>query len=133
MPLRGRDLISISDLSPEELAEVLNTALVLKGRGRLSFLRGKTLALLFEKPSLRTRVSFDVAMRQLGGDCLYLSPAEVGLGQREPVRDVARALGRYVDGIAARTFAHSAVEELARHSPVPVINALSDGEHPCQA
>jgi ornithine carbamoyltransferase len=94
---------------------------------------GKTLALVFEKPSLRTRVSFDVGMRQLGGECVYVSPAEVGLGNREPVEDVARVLSRYVDCIAARTFAHSTVEELGRWSEVPVINALSEGEHPCQA
>jgi len=98
-----------------------------------SILGGKTLALLFEKPSLRTRVSFDVAMQQLGGHALYLSPAEVGLGEREPVADVARVLSRYVDAIAARTFKHETVEELARWADVPVINALSDGEHPCQA
>ena len=96
-------------------------------------LAGRVLALLFEKPSLRTRVSFDVGMRQLGGECLYLSPAEVGLDSREPVKDVARVLSRYVDGIAARTFEHQTVEELARWADVPVINALSEGEHPCQA
>ena len=105
----------------------------LKDGDRRSLLAGKTLALVFEKPSLRTRVSFDVAMRQLGGDCIYLSPAEVGLGTREPVEDVARVLSRYVDCIAARTFAHETVEELARWAEAPVINALSDGEHPCQA
>ena len=96
-------------------------------------LAGKTLALLFEKPSLRTRVSFDVGMRQLGGDCIYVSPAEVGLGTREPVEDVARVMSRYVDCIAARTFAQETVEQLARWADVPVINALSEGEHPCQA
>jgi ornithine carbamoyltransferase len=131
--LRGRDLLSITDLSPEELAHVLETARALKDDGPQSLLAGKALALVFEKPSLRTRVSFDVAMRQLGGDSIYLSPAEVGLGTREPVEDVARVLGRYVDCIAARTFAHETVEELARWAEVPVINALSDGEHPCQA
>ncbi len=131
--MRGRDLLSIADLSPEGLARVLKTARVLKGSGPQSLAAGKTLALVFEKPSLRTRVSFDVAMRQLGGDCIYLSPAEVGLGTREPVEDVARVLGRYVDCVAARTFAHKTVEELARWAEVPVINALSDGEHPCQA
>jgi ornithine carbamoyltransferase len=131
--LRGRDLLSITDLSSEELALVLKTAAALKAGGRRSLLVGKTLALLFEKPSLRTRVSFDVAMRQLGGDCMYLSPAEVGLGTREPVEDVARVMSRYVDCIAARTFAHETVEQLAHWSNAPVINALSDGEHPCQA
>ncbi len=112
---------------------MLRTATALKAGGRRSVLPGKTLALLFEKPSLRTRVSFDVAMRQLGGDCIYLSPAEVGLGTREPVEDVARVMSRYVDCIAARTFAHETVEELARWADAPVINALSQGEHPCQA
>jgi ornithine carbamoyltransferase len=108
-------------------------ALQMKNGRSVSILGGKTLALLFEKPSLRTRVSFDVAMQQLGGHALYLSPAEVGLGEREPVADVARVLGRCVDAIAARTFKHETVEELARWADVPVINALSDGEHPCQA
>ena len=127
--VRGRDLLSITDLSPDELAHVLETARALKeglrpvpqrqaGSGQASnetmrsgesdsrrLLAGKTLALLFEKPSLRTRVSFDVGMRQLGGDCIYVSPAEVGLGTREPVEDVARVMSRYVDCIAARTFA----------------------------
>lgn len=131
--LRGRDLLSITDLSPEELARVLETARALKDSDDRALLAGKMLALVFEKPSLRTRVSFGVAMRQLGGDCIYLSPAEVGLGTREPVEDVARVLSRYVDCIAARTFAHETVEELARWADAPVINALSDGEHPCQA
>ena len=131
--MRGRDLISISDLSSQELEHVLETALALRQAQGERMLAGKTLALVFEKPSLRTRVSFEVAMRQLGGECIYLSPPEVGLGEREPVSDVARVLSRYVDCIAARTFAHSTVEELARHAEVPVINALSDGEHPCQA
>ncbi len=110
-----------------------DTALRLKNGGSSSLLAGKNLALLFEKPSLRTRVSFEVAMRQLGGHALYLSPAEVGLGKREPVADVARVLSRQVDVVAARTFEHKTVEELARWAEVPVINALSDGEHPCQA
>lgn len=135
--MRGRDLLSITDLSPEELSHVLETARALKvslGQAQGErMLAGKTLALLFEKPSLRTRVSFDVGMRQLGGDCIYVSPAEVGLGTREPVEDVARVMSRYVDCIAARTFAQETVEQLARWADVPVINALSDGEHPCQA
>ncbi len=131
--MRGRDLLSIADLSPDELSNLLDTARALKNSGHGGLLAGKTLALLFEKPSLRTRVSFDVGMRQLGGDCIYISPAEVGLGTREPVADVARVLSRYVDCIAARTFAQETVEELARWSDAPVINALSEGEHPCQA
>lgn len=131
--MHGRDLISIADLSPEDVQRVVDTALQTKNGRALSILAGKTLALLFEKPSLRTRVSFEVAMQQLGGCALYLSPEEVGLGEREPVADVARVLSRYVDAIAARTFKHETVEELARWADVPVINALSDGEHPCQA
>ena len=156
--MRGRDLISVADFSAPELDHVLDTAMALKDAGRLALrepparvaapeagpgrvwrqgerglLAGKTLALVFEKPSLRTRVSFDVAMRHLGGDCIYLSPPEVGLGQRETPADVARVLSRYVDGIAARTFQTETVVELARYASVPVINALSDSEHPCQA
>jgi len=131
--LHGRHLISVADLSPRDVERVVDVALQTKNGQTVSILGGKTLALLFEKPSLRTRVSFDVAMQQLGGHTLYLSPAEVGLGEREPVADVARVLSRYVDAIAARTFKHETVEELARWADVPVINALSDGEHPCQA
>ena len=131
--MHGRDLISIADMSPQDIRRVVDTALMMKSGRSSSVLKGKTLALLFEKPSLRTRVSFDVAMQQLGGHAVYLSPAEVGLGEREPVADVARVLSRYVDAIATRTFAQETVEELARWADVPVINALSDGEHPCQA
>jgi len=131
--LHGRHLVSIADLSPREVQRIVDAALQMKNGGSLSILAGKTLALLFEKPSLRTRVSFDAAMQQLGGHALYLSAAEVELGRREPVADVARVLSRYVDVIAARTFRHETVEELARWADVPVINALSDGEHPCQA
>ncbi len=131
--MHGRHLISVADLSPRDVERVVDVALQTKNGQTVSILGGKTLALLFEKPSLRTRVSFDVAMQQLGGHTLYLSPAEVGLGEREPVADVARVLSRYVDAIAARTFKHETVEELARWADVPVINALSDGEHPCQA
>jgi ornithine carbamoyltransferase len=122
--LRGRDLLSIGDLSAEEVRTVTETALRLKNGESAPVLRGRTLALVFEKPSLRTRVSFEVAMRQLGGQCLYLSPPEVGLGEREPAADVARLLSRYVDVIAARTFKHESVEELARYADVPVINAF---------
>ncbi len=131
--MRGRDLLSIVDLTPEELRGVLEMALRTKQDACAPLLQGKTLALLFEKASLRTRVSFDVAMRQLGGHAIYLSQAEVGLGQRESVVDIARVLSRYVDGIAARTFAQSTLEALAMYASVPVINALSDEEHPCQA
>ncbi len=131
--MRGRDFLSIADLTPSELAHVLDTAMALKDSGRRPILAGRVLALVFEKPSLRTRVSFDVAMRQLGGDCIYLSPPEVGLGDRETPEDVARVLSRYVDCIAARTFEQKTVETLAEYADVPVINALSETEHPCQA
>jgi len=131
--LKGKDLLSISDLSSEDVRLLISDAVDMKAAGWLSSLSGKTLALLFEKPSLRTRVSFEVAMRQLGGQTIYLSPAEVGLGKRESVSDVARVLSRYVDAIVARTFSHQTLEMLASYSSVPVINALSDLEHPCQA
>ena len=131
--MRGRDLLSINDLSPDELAMLLRTALAMKRDGTPQVLTGKTVAMLFEKPSLRTRVSFEVGMKQLGGSAIYLSQAEVGLGQREPVKDVARVLSRYVAGIVARTYAQQTLHELAAAADVPVINALSDDEHPCQA
>lgn len=131
--MRGRDLISIADLSAEELEAVLSTAADLKRDGYPSALEGQTLALLFEKPSLRTRVSFDVAMQQLGGHTVYLPQSEVGLGQREPVTDVARVLSRYVHGIVARTYFQQTLTDLAAHASVPIINALSDEQHPCQA
>jgi len=105
----------------------------MKAGGWSTLLDRKALALLFEKPSLRTRVSFEVAMRQLGGHALYLSPDEVGLGGRESVPDAARVLSRYVDVIVARTFSHQTLEVMGSYSSVPVINALSDLEHPCQA
>jgi len=131
--MRGRDLLSIIDLGPDELRGVLDLAVRMKEGGFPPLLQGKTLALIFEKASLRTRVSFDVAMQQLGGHAIYLSQSDVGLGQRESIADIARVLSRYVDGIAARTFAHSTLEGLAKYASVPVINALSDDEHPCQA
>ncbi len=131
--MKGKDLLSISDFSGEDIRWLISDAVDMKAKGWLSLLSGKTLAIMFEKPSLRTRVSFEVAMRQLGGQTIYLSPAEVGLGERESVPDVARVLSRYVDAIAARTFSHHTLETLASYSSVPVINALSDLEHPCQA
>ncbi len=131
--MRGRDLLSISDLSADELETVLATAEELKRNGSPRALAGQSLVLLFEKPSLRTRVSFDVAMSQLGGHTVYLSQSEVGIGQRESVADVARVLSRYVQGIVARTYAQQTLVDLAEHASVPVINALSDEEHPCQA
>ena len=131
--MHGRHLISMLDLSPEELAHVLDVALGMKRDGGGPVLHGQTLAMLFEKPSLRTRVSFEMAMRRLGGGALYLAGHEVRMGDREPIRDVARVLSRMVEGIAVRTFEHERVTELARWASVPVINALSNGEHPCQA
>ncbi|MDR5683647.1 MAG: ornithine carbamoyltransferase [Armatimonadota bacterium] len=134
--LRGRDLISIDDLSGEEIRETLALAAEMKRHLRSGrpheTLRGKTLAMLFEKPSLRTRVTFEVSMRQLGGSAVYLAPQDVQLGLRESVRDVAANLSRWVDAIVARTFAHRTVVELADGADVPVINGLSDHEHPCQ-
>jgi ornithine carbamoyltransferase len=124
--------ISVMDVTPAEFESLIQDAIKLKGKW-LNTCKDKTLALLFEKPSLRTRVSFEVAMRQLGGVAMYLSPAEVGLGQRESVVDVTRVLSRMVDCISLRTFAHSNLTEMAACSSVPVINALSDLEHPCQA
>jgi ornithine carbamoyltransferase len=131
--LKGKDLLSISDLSAEDIRQFISNAVLMKAEGWSSKLSGKALALLFEKPSLRHRVSFEIAMRQLGGECIYLSPAEVGLGQRESIGDVARVLSGYVDCIAARTFSHHTLETRARYARVPVINSLSDLEHPCQA
>ncbi len=131
--MKGKDLLSVSDLSGDDIHSLISDAIDIKAKGWLSLLDRKILALIFEKPSLRTRVSFEVAMRQLGGQAIYLSPPEVGLGQRESVSDVARVLSRYVDAIAARTFSHQTLEMLASYSSVPVINALSDLEHPCQA
>ena len=131
--MRGKDLLSVGDLGPEDVRRLLHRAAEMKRQGPSIILAGHSLALLFEKPSLRTRVSFDVAMQQLGGHTVYLSQSEVGLGGREPVADVARTLSRYVQIIAARTFSHATLEPLASHATVPVINALSDREHPCQA
>jgi ornithine carbamoyltransferase len=131
--MRARHLLSVADLDADEIAAILDTAVRFKRQGSGPLLAGKTLALVFEKPSLRTRVSFQVAMQRLGGETIYLSQNEVGLGAREAVKDVARVLGRYIDVIAARTMTQRTVEELAHYSGVPVINALSDTEHPCQA
>ncbi|MFC1952888.1 ornithine carbamoyltransferase [Chloroflexota bacterium] len=131
--MEAKNVLSVSDLSKDTIYSIISIAIKNKDSDWLSILKGKVLAILFEKPSLRTRISFEIAMRQLGGETIYLSPAEVGLGQRESVPDVARVLGRYVDAIAARTFSHQDQETLASYSGVPVINALSDLEHPCQA
>ena len=127
-------LLSIADLTPDEIQHLIKDAAFLKSGWKVgNRLKGKTIALVFEKPSLRTRVSFEVAMWQLGGHAIYLSPGEIGLGRRESISDVARTLSRFVNGIVARTFAHETVELLAKYGTVPVINALTDHEHPCQA
>jgi ornithine carbamoyltransferase len=128
-----QDLLSIANLDRKEIEHLIEQAGRMKKDGERPLLSGKTLALLFEKPSLRTKVSFDIAIYQLGGHGIYLSPEEVGLGKRESVADVSRVLSRYVDGIVARTFSQETLDILAGHSSVPVINALSDLEHPCQA
>lgn len=129
----GRDFTSILDLSPERLSGLLELSLGMKRDGVGPVLTGQTLAMLFEKPSLRTRVSFEMAMRRLGGQALYLSAHEVRMGDREPVKDVARVLSRMVQAIAARTYAHATIVDLASYATVPVVNALTDEEHPCQA
>ena len=128
-----KDFLSISDLAPEEVARLVRDASDLKAGGSTRPLDGRIVVLLFEKPSLRTRVSFEVGIRQLGGDCVYLGGDDVGLGVREPVSDVARVLDRWVDAIVARVFSHRSLELLAENASVPVVNALSDLEHPCQA
>lgn len=131
-----KDFLAVSDYSPAELQEMLDLAVTLKKEhfngGNKPLFHGKTLAMVFQKPSLRTRISFDMAMRHMGGDALYISPNEIGLGQRESIADVARVLAGYVDVVMARVFAHDHVLELAKWSSVPIINGLSDYNHPCQ-
>lgn len=131
--MRGNDFLSIAALTPEGVSTLIKRALELKRERSHPVLNGRSVALLFEKPSLRTRVSFEVAIHQLGGHPVYLGRDEVGMGTREPVADVARVLSRYVSALVVRTFAQSTLEALAHHATVPVINALSDQEHPCQA
>jgi len=134
--LKVKDLITIKDLSISDIEEIFALAAKLKGDGKISKdepLKGKTLGLIFQKPSLRTKVSFAAAMAQLGGTAIFLAPDEVKLGEREEIKDVARTLSRYLDGIVARTFKHGDIVELAEYSAVPVINGLSDFSHPCQA
>jgi ornithine carbamoyltransferase len=131
-----KDFLAVSNYSPAELQEMLDLAIQLKkeyfSKGNEPIFKGKVLAMLFQKPSLRTRMSFDMAMRHLGGDALYISPNEVGLGQRESIADVARVISGYVSAIMARVFEHQHVVELAKWASVPVINGLSDYNHPCQ-
>ena len=130
-----KDLITIEDLSEKEILDIMKLGRKLKKAplSRKIVLKDKTLALLFQKPSNRTRISFEVAMVHLGGYVLYLSPREIKMGTREPVKDVARVISRYVDGIVARVFSHEDMNALAAYSDVPVINGLSDLAHPCQA
>lgn len=134
-PLRGRDLISVDDLSPDEILMLFRLAADIKANPKKyrKSLEGKIMALIFEKPSLRTRTTFDVGIKQLGGDSVYLSPAEINLGKRESVYDVAKNLERMVQGIMVRTFGHDVCVGLAHHASIPVINGLTDFEHPCQA
>jgi ornithine carbamoyltransferase len=136
--LAGRSFLSVTDLSREEIEELWRVAGAQKAgevsaEEQLGVARGRTLAMIFDKSSLRTRLGFEVAMAQLGGHGLYLAPGDARIGEREPVRDVARVLGRAVDAIAARLHSHAHIEELAAEAGVPVINAMSDREHPCQA
>ncbi|MHB0966058.1 MAG: ornithine carbamoyltransferase [Bellilinea sp.] len=132
-----KDFLAVADYSPAELQGLLDLAVRLKKErmsgGNAPILKGKVLGMVFQKPSLRTRVSFDMGMRHLGGDALYLSPNEVGLGQRESIADVARVLSGYVDAIMARVFDHDHILQLAKWASVPIINGLSDYNHPCQA
>ncbi len=128
-----RDILSVADFAPGEIEQLVKQAIKSKKEAWPQVLAGKSIVLLFEKPSLRTRMSFELAVHQLGGYAMYMSPDEVGLGKRESVPDVAHVLSRYVQGIVARTFQHRTLETLAEFSSIPVINALSDYEHPCQA
>src|SRR3954470_15809060 len=130
-----KDFLSIKDFGPLQIRHLLALARQIKAdpAGYRETLKGKTLAMIFEKPSLRTRVSFDVGIQQLGGFSLYLSPAEINLGKRESVYDVAKNLERMVQGIMIRTFAHEIVEQMAEFASVPIINGLTDYSHPCQA
>jgi ornithine carbamoyltransferase len=131
-----KDFLAISDFSSEEIQDLIDLAVKLKKqhfkKGNKPILKGKVLGMIFQKPSLRTRVSFDMAMRHCGGDALYLSPNEIGLGQRESIADVARVLSGYVDALMARVFEHAHVLELAKWADIPVVNGLSDYNHPCQ-
>jgi ornithine carbamoyltransferase len=133
--MKNTDLISIHDLAREEVLEILELGSRVKkdpGAHRTA-LSHRTLAMIFEKPSLRTRVSFEAGMTQLGGHAIYLGPGDISMGKRESIADIARTLSTMADGIMARTFSHQAIVDLARHAPVPVINGLSDHLHPCQA
>lgn len=135
--LKGKDFLTLADYSKEEIEYLLHLALELKEKQqngeRYTPLSGKTLAMIFEKPSTRTRVSFEVGMVQLGGHALHLSSRDLQIGRGETIADTARVLSEYVDGIMIRTFEHEKVEELAHYATIPVINGLTDDDHPCQA
>jgi ornithine carbamoyltransferase len=137
MSLKGKDFLSVHHLSVDEIYQIFDFARILKAKQKAGephpLLKGKTLGMIFQKASTRTRVSFEVGMWQLGGSALFLSSNDLQIGRGEPVKDTARVLSRYVDGIMIRTFSHLEVEELAEHATVPVINALTDLLHPCQA
>lgn len=129
--MQKRDLLSVTDLSKHEVNSLLQRAAELKVSKDVP-LSGRSIALMFEKPSLRTRSSFEVGVFQLGGQCIYLGPTEIAMGQREPVSDIAQVAEGYFDAIIARVYKHETLEELASHANVPIVNALSDWEHPCQ-
>jgi ornithine carbamoyltransferase len=133
---KGRDLLSLHDFTPEEIITILDLADDLKSKQKRGiphpYLAGKTLGMIFQKSSTRTRVSFEVAMYQLGGYALYLNASDLQLGRGESIADTARVLSRYLDGIMIRTYAQADVEELARYADIPVINGLTDLLHPCQ-
>jgi ornithine carbamoyltransferase len=133
--MRCKDFLSIKDFQPAEIRHLLQLAEQIKMHPGAyeGILKHQTLAMIFEKPSLRTRVTFDVGIHQLGGSAIYLSPAEINLGKRESVYDVAKNLERMVQGVMIRTFAHEIVEQFSRHARIPVINGLTDYSHPCQA
>jgi ornithine carbamoyltransferase len=133
--MKAHDFLSVRDVTREEIHELFQLALAMK-QDRKKFsksLEGKALALIFEKPSLRTRTTFDIGIQQLGGYSLYLSPNEISLGKRESIHDVAKNLERMVQGIMIRTFAHQIVVDMAKHASIPIINGLTDYSHPCQA
>ncbi len=133
--MKGKDFLSIKDFSPSEILYLLILARQIKTHPTTycDSLKRETLAMIFEKPSLRTRVTFDVGIQQLGGFSIYLSPAEINLGKRESIYDVAKNLERMVQGIMIRTFAHEIVEQMAEYASIPIINGLTDYSHPCQA
>ncbi|MDA1257068.1 MAG: ornithine carbamoyltransferase [Chloroflexi bacterium] len=127
-----RHFLSVTDLAPHEVREVIARGRALKAGERSQALAGKSIAILFEKPSLRTKLSFEVGINRLGGHPIYFSEDEIGLGIREPVQDVARVMSRMADAVIIRTFSHALIEEFASAATIPVVNALTDGEHPCQ-